>query len=100
MLAFFSPPVILSAVAVYQLFAHENITCFSTPYHYIHAKKFCQGISLFFFAIENVNIKCESFFDFFIFSNMHNKLIVLLCNFYILLFCLLCDADPDPDRLL
>jgi hypothetical protein len=40
--------VILSAVAVYQLFAHENITCFSTPYYYIHAKKFCQGISLFF----------------------------------------------------
>lgn len=33
---------------------------------------------------ENVNIKCENFFDFFAFSNTHNKQCYLLCIFYIM----------------
>lgn len=35
-------------------------------------------------SYENVNIKCESFFDFFAFSNTHNKQCYLLCIFYIM----------------
>ena len=101
MLAFFSPPVILSVVAVNHFCMQKNKTCFRMLSHYIQIMDGCQGENFIFppvLKMSTLNAKIFLIFSLLAIRTINS--IVYCAIFTQCKFRLWCDTDPDPDHFL